>query len=338
LNAQASPVRDSQPTRLSFIAWARTPGRSAEIAAALDGNARCMFPLGTLPKSSVTTLARYAVSAVMTMAHLSWRRPDAVIVQNPPVVPGLLALTYCRARAVPFVLDSHPVAFGAKNRGLYARLSGVHKWMARRSNAVFVASEPFADIVNEWGGNGVVVHEAPTSWPHVATSANKRPTVFFVCTFSTDEPYGAVIEAARQMPDVDVVVTGDTARAEADVIASAPPNVRFTGFLDQQAYREQLQGADVVMSLTTEPSSVMRSAYEAVYAKRPLIVTDWPNLRRVFPYASFCANDAPSIAVAVKEALSNGSDAVALDRAFSEQSQRWDAQLQSMRDALRTRR
>jgi glycosyltransferase involved in cell wall biosynthesis len=323
------------PNKLSFIAWARTPGRATEIAESLGGEARCFFPLATLPRSVPSTLLRYAASSVQTIAYLLRRRPDALMVQNPPVVPALLALAYCRVRRAPFLLDSHPVAFGAKDRGLYARMVRLHKWIALRSNGVTVASEPFAEVVEAWGGRGIVVHEAPTSWPSVERVANLRPTAFFVCIFSSDEPYEAVVDAARLMPDVDVVITGDTARARADVVNNAPGNVRFTGFLDQAEYRSQLQQADVVLSLTTEKTSVMRSAYEAVYAQRPLVVTDWPNLRTVFPHALFAHNESESIASAVVGALT--MEAADLETALSLQTERWNQQLAAMQSALSSR-
>lgn len=323
-----------QPQKLSFIAWARTPGRATEIAASLNGEARCIFPLAKLPRSLPSTLLRYAVSSGITVGYLVRRRPDALMVQNPPIIPGLIALAYCRMRKAPLLLDSHPVAFGAKNQGFYAKLNGIHKWMAKKSNGVTVASEPFAEIVDGWGANGIVVHEAPTDWPAAQLVSRTRPQVFFVCIFSSDEPYEEVVEAARMLADVDVVITGDTSRAKADVVANAPKNVTFSGFLNQADYRTQLQQSDVVLSLTTEKTSVMRSGYEAVYAKRPLVVTDWPNLRRVFPSAAFAQNDAASIAKAIEEALQTRSDIRALDVAFNVQLERWNQQLNAMRLAL----
>jgi hypothetical protein len=333
LSAAQQRIEYSQPERLSFIAWARTPGRAKEIAGAFNGEARCFFPLARLPRSPISTLLRYGVSSVLTMRFLARRRPDALIVQNPPVVPGLIAMAYGRRNKVPVLLDSHPVAFGAKGRGMYAKMQRLHRWMARRVDGVTVASEPYAEIVDAWGGRGIVVHEAPTEWPHIDTVERERPAVFFVCIFSSDEPYEEVIEAAGLLPHCDVYITGDTSRADAGVIAGAPSNVQFTGFLDQAAYRQQLQQADVVLSLTTEKTSVMRSAYEAVYARRPLVVTDWPNLRTVFPNAAYAHNEPESIAKAVIEALS--TTRATADESLRVQQERWDHQLRQMQNALR---
>jgi hypothetical protein len=46
----------------------------------------------------------------------------------------------------------------------------------------------------------------------------------------------------------------------------------------------------------------MRSAYEAVYACRPLIVTGWPIAREVFPYAVQTENFTPDLVVALRTA------------------------------------
>jgi hypothetical protein len=60
----------------------------------------------------------------------------------------------------------------------------------------------------------------------------------------------------------------------------ARANVRFVGFLDSSGYRGVVTEADAVLCPTTEPGSVMRSAYEAVYACRTLIVSGWPVVPR----------------------------------------------------------
>ena len=69
--------------------------------------------------------------------------------------------------------------------------------------------------------------------------------VLFVCTFASDEPVEAVLEAARQLPEVHFYVTGDRRKKPASFFETAPPNVIFTGFLDPNGrYLGLLRAAD----------------------------------------------------------------------------------------------
>ena len=58
--------------------------------------------------------------------------------------------------------------------------------------------------------------------------------------------------------------------------------------------------ADVVICLTTEPGSVMRAAYEAVYARRPLIISGWPIAHDLFPFAVHVDNGTTQLADAIR--------------------------------------
>ena len=49
----------------------------------------------------------------------------------------------------------------------------------------------------------------------------------------------------------------------------------------------------------------MRAAYEAVYAGRPLIISDSPERRDLFPHAIHVTNDAASIEQGLRLAVEN---------------------------------
>ena len=159
--------------------------------------------------------------------------------------------------------------------------------------------------------------------------------MLFVCIFAPDEPVRVVLEAARLVPDATVRITGDPRRAPADLLTDLPTNVELTGYLDQASYRRALHEADVVLALTTEPSSVMRAAYEAVNAARPLIVTDWPDLQAAFPYAVATANTADSIAAALQK-VSTRLACLEADAGAARlvQADRWRAQLERLREVV----
>jgi glycosyltransferase involved in cell wall biosynthesis len=321
---------------VSFVAWGAVSGRSREIADALGGEAHCLFP----PEASWRphALIRYPLCALNTVFYLLRRRPRSVVVTNPPVIAGLVVLLCAKLIDARVVLDSHPGGFGAQGDTKSAKLQWLHKWLVRHVDGVAVASVPWVEIVDGWGGTAMEVHEAPGDLALVAPAPVEKPVrplqVLCVGRLAPDEPSGEVIEAARAVPDCQFLVTGDRARAP-ELVASAPANVTFVGFLGPDEYRAALLGGDVVMTLTTEPSSVMRAAYEAVYAEQPLIVTDWPIGRTLFTYAEHVDNDAVSIAEGVRRMHDDlpRYRAVAAEARVA-QLARWEAQLNGLRGLL----
>jgi glycosyltransferase involved in cell wall biosynthesis len=305
------------------LAWTNRPGRALDLAESLGGEAVVVYPRtpGFL-RHPFSTALRYALSTVITVSTLVRLRPSAVVVTNPPLVPPLVVAVWSTLTRRPFLLDSHPSAFGAKGRWVVARLQLVHRWLARAAEGVLVTTDERAAEVDGWGARGVVVHEAPAVFP--AGRRDGTPVVLFVGVFAPDEPVDAVVEAARLLPGGRFQVTGDIDRAPVGLVAGAPSNVAFVGYLGADDYRRCVADATVVLTLTTEPSSVMRSAYEAVYARVPLVTTGTPALRQLFPHAVFCDNTADSIRDAVERALSALPDLQArADSALALQEDRW---------------
>jgi hypothetical protein len=245
---------------VSFVAWGAVSGRSREIAQALGGESHCLFPPEDAwrPHAAV----RYLLCAVNTVWYLLRRRPASIVVTNPPVVAGLVGLVCARVIGARIVLDSHPGGFGAQGDNVSARLQWLHRWLVRHVDGCAVASEPWVDLVSEWGGRAVEVHEAPGDFAVVTTREGHDGPLRLLCVgrLAADEPTDEVVAAASSVPDCSFLVTGDPDRAP-ELVRSAPKNVTFLGFLAPEAYQLALQDADMVMTLTTEPSSVMRAAY-----------------------------------------------------------------------------
>jgi hypothetical protein len=321
---------------VSFIAWSPVGGRSEEIATALRGEARCFYRRGRFGKVSV--VARYVWSALATVRYLRQRRPSAVIATNPPIFPALLAWAYTRATAGRLALDSHPGGFGLQGDRVSRLLQPIHAFLARRAATTLVTDDRLAGRVSAWGGRADIVHEAPVEWSGAPRSGlRKRPRVLFICIFQRDEPVAEVLDAARRCPELDVHVTGDPDRCPAELLRTAPPNVGFTGFLTGKDYERAVLGADLVLALTTEPSSVVRAGYEAVYAERPLVVSDWPASRAVFPHALHVSNEPAAIASGLRRAVAEHERLVRVaPEALALQRARWSEQVSALRAVIET--
>jgi len=316
-----------------FVAWGAVAGRSKEIADAIGGEARCFFPPGSARRPPV--LVRYALGAIGTAAYLLRRRPRAVIVTNPPIFAALVAFACARLVGAVFVLDSHPGGFGAQGDRVAARLQRLHRFVVARATLVLVTDESWAATVRSWGGTATVVHEAPGSWDCAPPVRHDRLAVLVVGRLGADEPLSEVLAAARSVPECDFAVTGDPANCPDGLVASAPGNVSFVGFLGPEDYRAAVEGADAVLTLTTEPTSVMRGAYEAVYARRPLVISDWPLGRELFPYAFHAANNGAAIAHALASLEADYERVLgSLDGARGRQLERWAAQRGALLEAI----
>jgi hypothetical protein len=143
------------------------------------------------------------------------------------------------------------------------------------------------------------------------------------------------VRAVGELAGVDVAITGDPRRAPAGLLESAAPNVTFVGYLRGDHYVDAIARADLIVTLTTEATSVMRAACEAVWAERPLLLTDSPATRGAFPFAVHVHNDIDAIKSAIT-ALRDDLTTATTDLAAAREAQEktWTDQLSALRSAL----
>ena len=324
----------ARPT-ISFIAWAHGDSRPRTIAAELGGEARVFHDMGIVRKPLVPF--RYGINAARTIAYLLERRPRAVIIQAPPVPTAALVWLYGVLFRAPVVIDAHPSSFAIGDAPADRAMLPLLRRLAARVSAVAVTTERLRERVEEWGGRGIVVHEPAPAW---AGQLERGPddgkvTTLYICTFADDEPLDVVLDAARAVPEVRFRITGDLRKLPERARAAAPDNVEWTGYLRGTDFSQALADAKAVLTLDERDDSVPRSAYEAVYARRPLITTGWPHMRALFPDAVFVANTAEGIADGVRDALSRTDEIESTtQRALDRQVERWQSQCDALRAAL----
>jgi glycosyltransferase involved in cell wall biosynthesis len=320
----------------TFIAWAPGDSRPRSIAAALGGEQRTFYDLGIVRRALVPL--RYLVSGARTFAYLLRHRPRSVIVQTPPMPAAAIVWLYGKVARAPVVIDSHPASFGLSGASIDRAMLPVLRKLAPRVNGCIVTVDELGQQIEAWGGRPLVLHEAPPAWPEIETpNGSEAPArrVLFIATFAPDEPLEEVLQAAAQLPDVTVAITGDVRKLPQRQRRAAPPNVEWTGWLSGADYPRALSAADAIVSLTERSQSVPRSAYEAVYAGRPLIVSDWQSMKELFPYAEHVRNEAGSIAAGIRAALERNAELLAsAGEARRLQAERWEDQLLKLRSAL----
>jgi len=285
-----------------FISWARTMPRTKGIAGALEIPD---FYLEQMKGASPVMLpVRYARQARETVAVLRRERPRVIFVSNPPILLPLVAYLTARRLGAALVIDSHTGAFD----GRWAYFLPLHRFLSRRAAATIVTNEPLRELVASWGAPALVMEDRVPDLPVAHMLGNQHFSVVMVSSFADDEPLDAVLEAAAMLPDFRFFVTGRAPAHMADVVAKAPRNVTFTGFVPRAEYVALLNRADAVMVLVKRDLTLLCGAYEAVAVEKPLITSDWPVLRNYFHRgALYVDNSALSIRDAVVEAQRRNS-------------------------------
>jgi glycosyltransferase involved in cell wall biosynthesis len=142
-----------------------------------------------------------------------------------------------------------------------------------------------------------------------------------------------MVKAAKELPDVTFHVTGNTSYADKKIIASAPPNVIFTGFLNEPyPYFGYLQSCDAIMVLCTVERTLCAGMYEAAALGKPLIASDLEAVRDFFTSGVvYVKNGYKDIARGVRESRSSNAALSEAMRGFAaEQRVKWPEKLKEV--------
>lgn len=263
--------------KVIFIAWSAYSRRSQLIA---DQLGIPLFLIHALKRRYFLAPLRYLLQTVKTLIILIRERPAVTFVQNPPILAALLVYLYARLTGGAYVIDSHS---GALLAPWWRWSLPLHAFLSRRARATLVTNDHLAALVRQWGATTYIIPDIPADFP----AGNAFPVagafnVAVINTFSPDEPLAELLQAAATLPDVAFYITGDPIRAKASYLSERPPNVHFTGFLPDAAYIGLLRSVQGVVVLTTDNHTMQRGACEALWLGQPMVISDWPILRRYF--------------------------------------------------------
>jgi glycosyltransferase involved in cell wall biosynthesis len=260
-------------------------------------------------------LKRYALCIARTIAW-TWRwRGGIIFVQNPSIVLATLALLLRPFLRYTLIMDAH-------NAGIYpaegrnSRLQRIADWLIAHVDLVLVTNEGLARRVREVGGRPFVMPDPLPALTAPAGSVGPAPTVLFVCTWASDEPYVEVFKAAELLPDVTVHVTGRSKGRESAFGRKLPPNVVLTGFVPRAEYERLLTSAHAVVDLTTREDCLVCGAYESVAAGAPFVLSNTKALREYFRVGGVHVdNEAGAIAAGIRAILNDyGTYRAAVER------------------------
>lgn len=291
-----------------YLRWGPNRNRADDLAPALGAE---LVALRWQTKDWLRTPVRYVVQFIQTVLLLLWRRPRVVISQHTQPFCSLASLIYAKLTGAVLVTDCHNGPFvdriwrrwplGRINQFIYsrARLNLVHNEEIRR----FVTEEMALS------GEFTVLWDRIPDFSEAAAADFDGRYVLAICSFSGDEPVEAFLQAAARTPDVRYRVTGDVRRLEPSLQAAVGGNVRFAGYLPNEAYDELLCKAAAAVALSKRQHVLMRACHEAIGAGRPLVTSDSPTARAYLTGGTvFVANEAGAIAAGIREALARADE------------------------------
>ncbi len=247
---------------------------------------------------------RYLVQWLMAWKVLFRKRPRYVHVTNPPFIAAFNVWLYCVLTGAKYIMDTHSPALFSQKWGWTLPMQ---RFVAKRAAMNIVDQDRFKALFESWGAKATILTKPPGTPVRVPESdvapeeASQYP-VMVVNTFAPDEPVQPVLDAARALPEVKFYVTGNTQLAGSAMIASAPENVVFTGFLGREDYWKTMSASRAVIVLTTYPYSLLGGAQDGMVLGIPLILSHQPSLTDYFTKgAVFIENTADGIIKGIEE-------------------------------------
>jgi glycosyltransferase involved in cell wall biosynthesis len=294
----------------AVIVWTKHSRRAESLSAELGGTLYyCYEPQ---LKGFWLTPLRYLVQGWKTWHFLEREQPALVVVQSPPVFAGLLVALWCWLRGSDrsvkcrstYIIDCHSGSFYSAT---WRWAQPLQSWLARRALVTLVASEDALEIVRRrWHARSIFLVDGLPSLSPASGSigAEGETRVAVISSFDYDEPLAEVFAAARLLPHVTFYLSGDVKRIPRSILAQKPDNAILTGFLPESHYSGLLSNVNGLVVLTTEPHVLNCGTYEALVMTKPVVVSDWPEIRNCFTRGCvYVSNTAKAIAAGVKTML-----------------------------------
>ena len=288
--------------RVRVVSWDPSCERSAQLAARLGCDVETIHYLAY--RRPAVAPVKYFLQTIKTIVSLVADPPRFVLISSPPPF-GAFAV-YLASFWIPglrYVVDCHTGVFLEPK---WKWLTFISRFVSRRAVVTLVTNQFLRGVVEGWGARALVL---PNPLPRPAKPDRRyavEPTQFNVAavfSFYEDEPVESFMKVRDIPPDVRVYVTGDYTRARRLIPKDLCPQIILCGFLTADEYNSLLQQAHAVLVLCTRPHTLLQGAAEAAAARKPLITSDWPEMREQFRKGTvFVSNSTLSIEAGISEA------------------------------------
>ncbi len=322
--------------KIVFVVWDREGIRATGISKHIGAS---LYFLST-------SKIRHPTLFIKTIRILIKEKPGIIICQSPPITCAFIAMVYkfvfARSPKPTILIDAHT---GAISRPWSKSISRMI--MKRAFATLVINTEQQSYLVQQYKIKTVVLEDPIPDFTHVIKSLEKKEgyklvqeaayNVAVISSFAYDEPLDEVFEVALLMPEVYFYLTGDLKNANKKLLNETPNNVILTGFLDYSIYVDLLQKVDVIMDLTTDNTSVVAGAFEAVALEQPLITSNWIPLKRYFKKGTiYTDNSANDIKKAIMISKSKSKElSLEMRQLKTEKIKEWNEKISNLRKLLR---
>ena len=249
-------------------------------------------------------ISRYISASVKTLAFVKKYNPNVVFCQNPSIVLCCLMCVVKPLYGYKIVIDRHSNFMFNLNvyfrKKIFLILSN---YTIKKADITVVTNDSLKNIyVNNIGGNGFTL---PDKIPELSTvkefniDKNKK-NVFFITSFSRDEPIEEFFNAISEIPDEYYFYVSGNYRKLKKNIEKIGKNYELTGYVEEDDFVAILNAVDAVMVLTKHEYTLTCGAYESVSVEKPMILSDTITIKEYFYKGAVYCNNTPE---AIKEKI-----------------------------------
>lgn len=286
--------------KMIFIAWAPTGRRSESLSKELKAK---LYLIHYKFRKKIYAPFKYFYLFIKTFAILLKEKPDLIFAQNPPLFCPLTCLIYAKLFRKRVITDTHTGPW----KTYLDKFWYWNKFIMKNSDITIVTNKYIKNLLGYDGIKFFVLEDRIPELPKTNIIKLKKGfNIVVVNTFSQDEHLEEVLKAAEKLQNVNFYITGNLIYAKSEFIKNKPKNVFYTDFLPENKYVSLLRSADGVMTLTTRNYTMLCGAHESVAVKKPMIISNWPILKKYFNMgAIYTDNSSKSIVNAVKLLMKN---------------------------------
>lgn len=285
-------------------------------------------------------VVRYIMASISTISFVLRKKPKVVFVQNPSMI---LTVLLCWARKIfgyKIVVDRHSnFMFGRENKFLYGFFKLCSEYTIKNADLTIVTNKELKEkFIDRVGGKGAVL---PDMIPDMNSYTFKRKkvskkTVFFITSFSNDEPISEFFEAIDSLPeDYFFYVSGNYLKSK-NIWSPKGRNYLLTGFIEDSTFKSILNSVDAVMVFTKNEMTLTCGAYEGLSAGKPLILSNTKTIKEYFKAGSvYCDPNPYSIKSGILKCFDNYDQLKnEIDSLKEELNRSWRAQFRNIKEML----
>jgi glycosyltransferase involved in cell wall biosynthesis len=294
-----------------FVSWLHFQRRSQSVAKLYNMPIK-YFHYNWEEKHKAFKAFSYILKFIHTFLYLMKKRPEIVIVQLAPTPPLYVVAFYAMLTNAKYISDCHNTMI---YDGHWIKWP-LAKVLLRRSSMVLVHNPEVKQQALAIGVESFICMDPP---PNILVNEQiekvaginikQQKYVLLPCNMAADdEPTEEFFNAAKQLSDIQFVLTGFLEKVPEHKRKLAPSNIQYTGFLEEDEFNALYKNAFLAIVLSTREGTQPSGASEAIALGVPLIVTDLVTTRRLYKNTVvFTQNTSEDLVKAIKEAFDNRS-------------------------------